>query len=68
MVQYCRYCTHCIYGDVIYCDVKKKVINEHIAKQTNKCKDFTFCPIDVFSGKEYMPRKCGRKKEQMKLF
>lgn len=58
MKQYCRYCSHCHYGDVAYCDVKQKTMSESSAKAMNNCKDFELNPIDVFMENEkgYRPR------------
>lgn len=40
MKQYCRYCSHCCYGDAIYCEAKNKTMSENTAKSVNHCKDF----------------------------
>lgn len=60
MKQYCRYCAHCHYGDVVYCDDKYKTMSKPTAKTINKCKSFDFNEIDVFYGgdmdKKYKPR------------
>ena len=57
MKQYCRYCTHCCYGDVVFCEINNKTMSEEKAKQTNKCKDFIFNEIDVFNpNKKYKPK------------
>ena len=59
MKQYCRYCAHAHYGDVVYCDTKGKFIAESTAKAVNKCKDFSLNEIDVFGcdiDKKYKPR------------
>lgn len=60
MKQYCRYCAHAHYGDVVWCDTKEKTIPDSTAKTENHCKDFSFNEIDVFYGgdmdKKYKPR------------
>lgn len=73
MTQYCRYCSNCHYGDVVYCDIKNKTMSIEKAKRVNHCKDFDFNELDVFydgdMDKVYKPRK-PKKKEcdgQMRL-
>lgn len=69
MKQYCRYCSHCCYGDVVYCDFRKRTMSEESAKRVNQCKDFEFNPIDAFNiDKTYKPReKKETKVEQINL-
>lgn len=67
MKQYCRYCNHCIVGDVVYCEVLKITMSEEKAKRVNRCKEFVFNEIDVFDlEKRYKPRKT--KMKQRRLF
>lgn len=40
MKQYCRYCSHCSYGDIVYCKLLKKTMSEEKAKKLQKCKYF----------------------------
>lgn len=70
MKQYCRYCTFCSYGDVCYCDAKKKTMSEEAAKKLNNCEDFDFNPFDVFNPeRQYKSRKKAEAHtEQIKLF
>ena len=74
MKQYCRYCAHAHYGDVVYCDIKNIIIQETTAKRVNTCKDFGFNEIDVFSygdlDKKYKPREPTMKQceGQIRLF
>lgn len=70
MKQYCRYCSHCCYGDVVYCSFKETTMSEESAKCVNQCKDFDFNPIDVFNpDKTYKPRKKKETKvKQITLF
>ena len=49
MKQYCRYCSHCSYGDDVYCEKLKITMSEEKAKRINRCKDFEFLEIDVFN-------------------
>ena len=57
MKQYCRYCTHCTYGDALYCEVKDKIMNEVQIKSGNECKSFVFNEIDVINPNHiYKPR------------
>lgn len=59
MKQYCRYCSNCVYGDVVYCEELKKVMSEASAKTVNHCKHFEFNEIDALNGcldKKYKPR------------
>ncbi len=74
MKQYCRYCSHCHYGDAVYCDAKRKTMPESRAKSVNNCKDFDFNEIDVFyagdMNKVYKPRELKQKQcdGQVSLF
>lgn len=67
MNQYCRYCTNCVYGDVVYCSERNFVMSEATAKRCNNCKDFEFNEIDVFNiDKKYKPkRKTNIKNERL---
>lgn len=73
MKQYCRYCSNCHCGDVVYCDVKQKTMSEEKAKRVNHCRDFDFCELDVFydgdMDKVYKPREPKQKQcdGQMRL-
>lgn len=67
MKQYCRYCNHCIVGDVVYCEALKITMSEEKAKRVNHCNEFDFNVIDVFDlDKRYKPRKT--KMKQRRLF
>lgn len=56
--QYCRYCTHLVTGNGIYCSAKNKEMAESTAKSVNHCKDFEFNSIDAFFETDgYKPRK-----------
>lgn len=70
MKQYCRYCSHCVYGDVVYCEVLNDTMSEKKAKSVNKCKHFELNEIDVFNiNKTYKPKEHKRKEiEKIKLF
>lgn len=63
MAQYCRYCAELVVGDVAYCEKKKKVIPQHLAKTTNYCPFYDLNSIDAFGENEkgYKPR---HKKEE----
>ena len=68
--QYCRYCTHLVTGNGIYCTIKNKVIAESTAKSLNHCKEFDFNSIDAFFETDgYKPRKAKEtvNTEQMRL-
>lgn len=55
--QYCRYCSHCVIGDWVWCEKRQKEMNERAAKRVNKCKDFVFNEIDAFNLEaKYKPR------------
>lgn len=58
MAQYCRYCNELIVGDIAWCDKKKKVIPEHLAKTTNYCPFYSLNKVDAFGENEkgYNPR------------
>ena len=68
MKQYCRYCSHAnLVGDYeFYCEIKNKVYGEAKGKHTNKCKDFEFNQVDLYSPyytfREYKPRGEYRKR------
>lgn len=70
MAQYCRYCSHCIYGDSVYCDEKGTTMSFEQAKRTNKCKHFELNTIDALyeNVEGYKPRKHKKFKGQMRLF
>lgn len=70
MKQYCRYCSHCVYGDVVYCEVLNDTMSEKKAKRVNKCKHFELNEIDVFNiNKTYKSKQTKKKEaEQTKLF
>ena len=68
MKQYCRYCAHCCYGDVVYCEIYNKTMSEKKAKQVNKCKDFIFNEIDVITlNKTYKPRE-AKQNDNLTIF
>ena len=67
MKQYCRYCAYCVYGDVAYCEVHNETMSEQKAKRVNKCKDFVFNELDVFTMNKYKPRTI-KKDDKIKLF
>lgn len=47
MKQYCRYCSHCSYGDIAYCKLLKKTMSEEKTKKLQKCKYFEFTRTDI---------------------
>lgn len=55
MAQYCRYCVHCIEGDVFFCTDEERTLTESQIKRPNKCINFQLTE-DIISGKEYKPR------------
>ena len=52
MAQYCRYCTGLVVGDQAWCNEKKKVIAERLAKTTNYCPLYDLNPMDAFGENE----------------
>ena len=71
MKQYCRYCTNCIYGDVVYCEELEKIMAYSSAKKVNHCKHFVFNEIDALGGdlnKVYKPRAEKNYDNQPELF
>ena len=58
MAQYCRYCSHLVTGNGIYCGEMNKEMSEAQAKRTNTCSRFDLNPIDAFyeNEKGYQPR------------
>lgn len=73
MKQYCRYCVHCIEGDVFFCADDARIMSEAEIKRANNCSNFMLTE-DIIAGKEYKPRKPREPKaiednsEQLKLF
>lgn len=77
MKQYCRYCSYASLQDdeLYYCSKKDKIYLGSTARATNKCQDFSFCPLDLFDPeKEYKPNKNKRRRrlpdgyEQVSMF
>ena len=68
MKQYCRYCSHCSYGDVAYCNKLEKTMSEEKAKRINRCKDFEFLEIDVFNPDHTYKERQKKEEEQMSIF
>lgn len=69
MKQYCRYCSHCHYGDAAYCDKLERTMSDEKAKRINQCKDFDFLEIDVFNpNNSYKERQKNKKHKQMNIF
>lgn len=72
MKQYCRYCQHCVVGDVVWCGRLAKTIAESTAKSINNCKWFELNPMDAFfeNEKGYKPREPKNKQcdGQVNLF
>ena len=67
MNQYCRYCSHCAYGDIAYCEIKNKTMSVSTIKRANHCKNFEFNEIDVLNfDHKYKPKK-KKQYEQLKL-
>lgn len=63
MRQYCRYCVHCIEGDVFFCTDDERTMSEAEIKRANNCPNFMLTE-DIISGKPYNPRrKYDRKTE-----
>ena len=67
MKQYCRYCSHCSYGDVVYCEKLKITMSEEKAKRINRCKDFEFLEIDVFNP-DHTYKERQQEEGQMSIF
>jgi superfamily II DNA helicase RecQ len=55
VAQYCRYCVHCIEGDVFFCTDEEKTMTESQIKRSNNCINFQLTE-DILTGKEYKPR------------
>ena len=68
MKQYCRYCSHCNYGDVAYCEKLKRTMSDEKAKRINQCKDFDFLEIDVFNPNRSYKERQKKEKGQMNIF
>lgn len=58
MTQYCRYCSFCIEGDVLFCTDHEEVLTDSQVRRVNHCNDFDLSPLgDIFTGRQYKPRK-----------
>lgn len=70
MKQYCRYCSHLIYGDVCFCEKKNWVKSYDSCKQRNRCNEFEFNPIDALAENPqgYKPREKRININQQTLF
>lgn len=68
MKHYCRYCSHCCSGDVVYCEKLKRAMSEDKAKRVNNCKDFEFNEIDVFNPEHTYKERKKKENNQLKLF
>lgn len=65
MAQYCRYCTHLVTGNGIYCTAKNKTMAESTAKAVNHCKEFEFNEMDAFFETDgYKPREPKKTKNR----
>lgn len=53
MKQYCRYCAYLITGNGTYCESHEEELSDNYAKRVNTCKDFSFCRVDAYGGKDY---------------
>lgn len=53
MKQYCRYCAYLVTGNGTYCEAREEELSDNYAKRVNTCKDFSFCRIDAYGGKDY---------------
>lgn len=67
MKQYCRYCSHCSYGDIAYCEKLERTMSEAKAKRVNRCKYFEFLEIDVFNP-DHTYKERQKEEEQMSIF
>lgn len=68
MKQYCRYCSHCHYGDVAYCEKLERTMSDEKAKRINQCKYFDFLGIDVFDSNRSYKERQNKEKGQMNIF
>jgi len=71
MKQYCRYCTHLVTGNGIYCTLKNKTMAESTAKSVNHCKEFELNKMDAFfetdGYKPREPKKTENRTERMRF-
>jgi len=70
MKQYCRYCAHCIEGDVFFCTDDERTMSESEIKRANNCPNFMLTE-DIITGREYAPREPKAIEDnsgQLKLF
>ena len=66
--QYCRYCSHCVCGDVWFCDEHGSTLSEKRATEPNRCEDFDFCRFAADrDGLVYRPRARRPRLDQMSL-
>ena len=64
MRQYCRYCVHCIEGDVFFCTNDERTMSEAEIKRVNNCPNFMLTE-DIITGREYAPREHKSKEKQV---
>ena len=64
MRQYCRYCVHCIEGDVFFCTNDERTMSEAEIKRVNNCPNFMLTE-DIITGREYAPRERKPKEKQV---
>ena len=64
MRQYCRYCVHCIEGDVFFCTYGEHTMSEAEIKRANNCLNFMLTE-DIITGREYIPRERKPKEKQV---
>ena len=70
MRQYCRYCAECVAqdDDLVYCEVKARLLSGATAKSTNNCKHYRPNTLDVFSLEHvYTPRESKREGKAAQL-
>lgn len=73
--QYCRYCAEAsIYGnDTFACCKDNQLYDKSKSTRVNKCKNFVFCPNDLWrcdehgNFKQYKPREKKKKLDQIKI-
>ena len=64
MRQYCRYCVHCIEGDVFFCTDDERTMSEAEIKRVNNCPNFMLTE-DIITGREYASRERKPKEKQV---
>ena len=51
----CRYCSHLVTGDGIWCHARQRCYSEASTKRRNSCRSFEFNPVDAYLERDWEP-------------